>query len=568
MKHFLTSWLAPLRVAAVALVGGLLTLTSCAKFEAPDPAADPQAGSTSQNTIFSGNFVHPGILHGAADLARMRTNVTGNVEPWKSGFDKLAGTASSTTNYASYNYAKLGPGAVIERGTGGADIQNVTKARKDCNAAYYNAVMWAITRDQRHADKAKEILNAWSGTLTGITGADAQLSAAIYGAMFVNAAEILRHTNAGWATGDIDRAEGMFRNVFYPVIRNFNPSANGNWDAAMTKCIMGIGVFLDDATIFNSGVRNFYNQNGSNSNGSLVGYISSTGQCQESARDQGHVQFGIGNLAEVCEIGNNQGMDLYGAENNRLLKGFEYTAKYNLGYSVPYEPYRKLNGSVSTSTSISEIGRGNLRSIYEMVYNHYANRKGLSASAVQYTSQAAAQLRPEGAPFQSDNPGFGTILFSLRSFPGNFLTNPGFEDGTTGWTGRNCALTATTTYKFDGTQSARIESRTQNASGPSQDITSILNTKGQAVYDISARVKKITVSELKYRAKVTVKLRYGGVDHYVNVQENYGSDNWYLISGSVDLRWTGTLEDAEFFVETTDNTYGMLVDQCSLVKTY
>ena len=34
----------------------------------------------------------------------------------------------------------------------------------------------------------------------------------------------------------------------------------------------------------------------------------------------------------------------YGALDNRLLAGFEYTAKYNLGADVPYEAYKSFEG--------------------------------------------------------------------------------------------------------------------------------------------------------------------------------------------------------------------------------
>ena len=45
------------------------------------------------------------------------------------------------------------------------------------------------------------------------------------------------------------------------------------------------------------------------------------------------------------------------------------------------------------------------RSIYEMVLNHYTNRRGVPAP---FTEQLAAAIRPEG--FHSDHPGFGTLL--------------------------------------------------------------------------------------------------------------------------------------------------------------
>src|ERR1051325_1066231 len=111
----------------------------------------------------------------------------------------------------------------------------------------------------------------------------------------------------------------------------------------------------------------------------------------------------------------NQGDDLYGYDNNRLLKGFEYIAKYNLGYEVPFTTYRNCIGIVQTK--ISEDQRGNVRPVWEMVYNHYVNRKGLAAP---YTSLFAQRVRPEGGggnygPNSGgyDQLGYGTLTFTL-----------------------------------------------------------------------------------------------------------------------------------------------------------
>jgi len=99
--------------------------------------------------------------------------------------------------------------------------------------------------------------------------------------------------------------------------------------------------------------------------------------------------MGLDYLACTCEIAWNQGADLYSAFDNRLLKGFEYTAKYNLGFDVPYEPYRSFEGRYHYK-KISDESRSRLRPMFEKVLNHYANRKGLAAT---FTRQAAMKLR-------------------------------------------------------------------------------------------------------------------------------------------------------------------------------
>ena len=47
--------------------------------------------------------------------------------------------------------------------------------------------------------------------------------------------------------------------------------------------------------------------------------------------------------------------------------------------------------------------------IYEMVLNHYQNRRGIEAP---FTRRAAEKIRPEGAAAGPDHAGFGTLLFN------------------------------------------------------------------------------------------------------------------------------------------------------------
>ena len=212
----------------------------------------------------------------------------------------------------------------------------------DGNAAYQNALMWCLTGKEAHAKKAVELLNAWSATLKKMDGRDVQLGAGLNGFKFVNAAELMRATYPSWSVVEIAQCQTMLKQAVYPPLKDFATFANGNWDGACIKAMMAIGVFCDDHEMFNRAVEYFYRGSG---NGAITHYIvNTTGQCQESGRDQSHTQLGLGQLAEACEIGWHQGLDMYGAEDNRLLAGFEYTAKYLLGNDVPFEPHTDTTG--------------------------------------------------------------------------------------------------------------------------------------------------------------------------------------------------------------------------------
>lgn len=349
-------------------------------------------------------LVHPGILFSAADLARLKTYANTERQPW-------AATYAILHSNTDKNYVQGPVYAVVERNEGGATTPASRAMSSQSQIAYRSAIMWVITGDTAYANVSKTILNSWSSTLDSITGDAAKLCAAWYGFGFVNAAEILRYTNSGWSPADILQAELMFRYKFYPVIKDFQRGKAGNWDTAITKTIMGIGVFLDDGAIYTRGF-NFLRSTTDTANGTLYNYIyPTTGQCVESGRDQEHTQMGIGGLAEACEIGYKQGADLYGLHSNRLLLGSEYTAKYNLGYSVPYTP----NGY---GPVISPKDRGAFLPFYELVYNHYVNRKGMSGDSVQYTKMVVEKIRQDngGESGTAILLGYGTLLFNEYVF--------------------------------------------------------------------------------------------------------------------------------------------------------
>jgi len=345
-------------------------------------------------------FVHPGILHSQESFNSVCKMVKAGKDPWKSGFERLRSYPQ-----ASADYKMKGPFEQISRDP--KKGLHKTEVDNDCNAVYYNAIMWTITGDSAHARKAVEILNAYAYTLKAILPLDAELLAGLNGDQFINGAEILRYTYKSWKPEDIAQCEKMFREIFYPVVKDFAEYANGNWGNACIKMVMAVGVFCNDREIFQRGVDYYLHGKG---NGSLPNYvINNEGQCQESGRDQQHAQLGIGNLAEAAEIAYNQGVDLYGAYNNRLLKGFEYAARYNLGNDVPFTTFADKTGKY-VHQKISAEGRGEFRPIYEMVLNHYRTRKGLDAPYIQ---KVVDKIRPEDAGSRPyDQPGFGSLLFA------------------------------------------------------------------------------------------------------------------------------------------------------------
>ena len=338
-------------------------------------------GKQSENKI-PGPFVHPGIAHTDQNLELIKSKIKSGVQPWKDAWTEMQESHYADIHWQPNAQAHIARGAYNVPDIGSSEFIN------DANAAYTHSLLWVLTDREIHAEKAAEIINAWSSTLKSISEHDAKLLIGMVGHHFCNAAELLKHRWGGWPeTNQADFCK-MLNEIWYPVIKDFHPSANGNWDASMMQTMIAMGVFLEDRKMFERAADYFLEGKG---NGAIENYFFPSGECQESGRDQVHTQMGLEFLANTCETAWNQGLDLYQAGDNRLLKGFEYTAKYNLGFNVPYEPYKSFEGRYHYKT-ISRDSRGRLRHMYDKAFNHYHNRKGIEAP---FTMQALDKTRPE-----------------------------------------------------------------------------------------------------------------------------------------------------------------------------
>ena len=299
----------------------------------------------------------------------------------------LAATAAN----AQPAYKMSGPYEVVARD--GQYRHTKAGSERDMHAAL-------VLAQQGRRSEALTIVNAYARSLQRFDGHDAPLCT-IQAYWLVRAMTLLRDDcQPSWAS--------MVRRAILPVLEKFeadSPYANGNWGAIVNRCRMACAIFLGDDGLYKSAVDYFTS---ANDNGSLPRYVSETGQCQESGRDQAHVQLGLGALCETCEMAWQQGDDLWGAFGNRLMKGIEYTAKYNLGYDVPFSVWTDCTGLYSGWSVPGAMGRGRIRCIYDLPYNHYVGRKGLSMPytrrVLDLQQQAAhdgeLSANPEGDVFQ------------------------------------------------------------------------------------------------------------------------------------------------------------------------
>ncbi|WP_242636760.1 ricin-type beta-trefoil lectin domain protein [Myceligenerans salitolerans] len=391
--------------------GGLAALTAAlaAGLVAGPVLAGPAAVSATQPTAAvldeqdatpvaaPTSFTHPGVLVSRPQLDHVRAMVQAGEQPWQSAWDQM-----TSSRYGSLSYTPH-PRAVVECGSYSNPNHGCTDERQDAIAAYTHALAWYVTRDDRHADKAIEIMNAWSAVIRDHTNSNAPLQTAWAGSVWPRAAEIVRYTSARWSASDIDRFEGMLRDVYLPEIINGSLS-NGNWELSMTEATQGIGVFLDDTSVYASARQRFLDRVPAfiylTSDGSvprtvpgdwrdtpeeIFGYWHGqrtlvNGIAQETCRDFTHTGYGLSAISHVAETAAIQGDDLYPQVGDRLRHALGLHSTYQRGESAPSW---LCGGS-------PHLGLG---PVTEVGFNALGYRQG---HAMTNTQALTEQMRPQG----------------------------------------------------------------------------------------------------------------------------------------------------------------------------
>ena len=381
------------------LPGGANTLTATFSGDGNYVAGAAPAITVTVN-VQSVAFVHPGGWLTAADITRIRSAVANQAAPYYAAYLALPATPSTT-------FVPTGIAAEVTAGT--INSSSLTSLQGNEENIWILAVKWVATGTPGYATALCGAIDDYSALLTTMDGNNGSLRAGIYGGKLAEAAEICAYANPAWPNKA--RAQAMFRQAFAQDIHDFSDSniPNGNWETSCLHGMISIAIFLDDRDLFNRAVNYYLFGQG---NGRVSNYvINAAGQVQESGRDQGHTMDGINHLAETAEDAWHQGIDLYGAYNNRLLAGFEYTGEYTSGAGTPVFVANRdawndpLNSYATISATASPLSQPN----WEMVNNHYVSRQGLGAP---YTSGVvtASGYRPE--PASQDFAGMGTLEFT------------------------------------------------------------------------------------------------------------------------------------------------------------
>lgn len=339
-------------------------------------------------------FRHPGVLVSRAQLDFVRANL--DKEPWRAAWNRLRRHAFASLSYTA------SPRAVVECGPRSIPDLGCSDEREDAMAAYTHALQWYLTKDDRYAKKAIQIMDAWSAMISKHTGDNAPLQTGWAGANFSRAAELIKHTYGNW--GQAARFATKLRTVYLPTLIAGRPNNNGNWELIMTDAAIGIAVHLDDRASFDKAIATwrgrlpayiYLKTDGSlpkappgstyNTKAEIIGYWHGQttfvdGLTQETCRDFWHTGWGLAATAHVAETARIQGVDLYAKAKHRLRYAMDLHARIQLGGTVP--------SWLCKGTVTRDLGDH-----FEVGYNALHDRLGY---AMPYAKQWVEAKRPTG----------------------------------------------------------------------------------------------------------------------------------------------------------------------------
>jgi len=363
-------------------------------------AVFPGVGPTSAVEVTA--FRHPGLLSSADDLSFIRGRIAAGAEPWRTAFERLGASEVARLD------RRPAPRPVVDCGAYSKPDHGCSEEKADAQAAYAQALLWALGGGRQHAAKAIEVLDVWSSVLRAHTGHNAPLQSAWAASVFVRAAELVAHGDAGWSPEGERRFARLLRQVYLPAVATGSPNFNGNWELSMIEATAAAAVFLDDAPLFARAVAAwrarvpayFYEASDGPTPrrppgtdrfadpGALVAHWHGQqtfvdGLCQETCRDLGHTLYGLAAAVDTAEIAFHQGVDLYGEQRKRLTDAMELHAGLLLGQAAP--PWL-CGGRVQLARRPST---------FEIAFHHYHDRRG---EALPVTARLIDEkIRPSGA---------------------------------------------------------------------------------------------------------------------------------------------------------------------------
>ncbi len=375
------------------------------------------------NGVNLDEFRHPGLEATASQLEQIQQNVLINGHPMRTAWQSFRNTANGYLNYT--------PNGMDTLNMAGFNKVYRNQWDKDGKALYRLSLAWAISGDNRYADKAIEILNDWSyknkALRTTYTSQYAFLHQTHCYGLWINGAELLRYykgknnVSSGWSDVDIAQWDKYFREVFAPMTMGWGGHGNGVWGGQnqnlnVYKSRMMAAIHANNRGMFDAAsYLMFTNQRAFAENQAVhgkatityveqsIGSVNHFGEVMEISRndvtkpDWGHASMCTSTITQMANFlwhqkGYINENDFYGLviDNNpkpRLLHMIDWLTDFSItGGPYTKQQFESDGDAVNSIGTIVTNGTGAIRSKYnqkviartdrytawaQQYYNHY-----------------------------------------------------------------------------------------------------------------------------------------------------------------------------------------------------
>jgi hypothetical protein len=327
------------------------------------------------------HFIHPGIFSTRKGADAIRGHLSAGRSPWVMSLEHLESWAREAM--------KEDPDPVQRIFRRTPNHIGVDESNNDFRRASRLCWLYLLTDRTEYADKAVEILDAWSRTLKAVRGSGFNLQSGLMIPNLIDAAEVLKHCSDRWSEEGQSRFRRFCEVVLLPHVLNLRISINGNHDCATNNALLALAIHLDDEFLFNRSLNYYLYSKGY---GSIAHYYLPNGECQEDGRDMGHVTGGIHFFSTMARIAANQGENLYDRFDYRLAAAMEHAARIQFDYETPamYSPGHAM------PTRYRPRGWSGLSLEDTLAYQHFTKNRGMALPFVNRLFRTAVDVLGDG----------------------------------------------------------------------------------------------------------------------------------------------------------------------------
>lgn len=330
-------------------------------------------------------FVHPGTPFTAEGVEKLKRWLADENHPAGVTFEELLNRwpARERASEAVPHF-----GADVQDGNIGAwELTN------DNEAAYAQAIMWAVTGDETYARNIVNVIKGWPQTCTRVSGDALKLQFGLELGGMMQAAELLKGTWTGW-NNTIEDSFTQWMQAYILPQTDFMNSMGDNWATNIFRTILAYTVLTENRYHFNRYIHTWKQH--------MAHRSTPWGETGETCRDMAHEQMSISGMVGAAEIAWAQGVDLYSWKDKtddtcgysigpRLATVLEYHAHIlNVGMDVepfPTDAFNRIGWAGWIDNGHGDTITGSIGGVngwgWEVGYNHYANRMNIVLPELQ-----------------------------------------------------------------------------------------------------------------------------------------------------------------------------------------